>query len=209
MNTTLPYGHRRRDRRRRRIAELHSSRLDNPRLNSIVERNIHRLQELRDELELSKDLKDRLAEQITRWSGSMTFIVLHAVWFGSWVAINAGWTPLHRFDPGFELLTMIVSLEAIFLTTFVLVAQNREAQVESERNELDLQIDLLAEYELTRVLTLVDAIADHLGLKVGEDPELDELKRDVAPEAVVKELQQRKLNARNGNGNAGRRGGGA
>jgi hypothetical protein len=59
------------------------------------------------------------------------------------------------------------------------------------------------------VLTLVDAIADHLGLKVGEDPELDELKRDVAPEAVVKELQQRKLDARNGNGNAGARGDGA
>ena len=191
---------RRKDQRRKRIAELHSSRLDNPRLNSIVERNIRRLQELRDELELSKDFKDRLAEQITRWSGSMTFLVIHAVWFTAWIVINAGWTPVHRFDPGFELLTMIVSLEAIFLTTFVLVAQNREAEVDSERNELDLQIDLLAEYELTRVLTLVDAIADHLGLKVAEDPELDELKRDVAPEAVVKELQQRKLDAKSGNG---------
>jgi uncharacterized membrane protein len=158
-------------------------------------------------LELGKDFKDRLAEQITRWSGSMTFLVLHAVWFGAWVVINAGWTPLRPFDHGFELLTMIVSLEAIFLTTFVLIAQNREAEVESERNELDLQIDLLAEYELTRVLTLVDAIADHLGLKVGEDPELDELKRDVAPEAVVKELQQRKIDARGGNGSAAGRGG--
>jgi uncharacterized membrane protein len=199
----LTYSHRRRkERRRQRIAELRSSRLHNPRLNSIVERNIHRLQELRDELELTKGLKDRLAEQITRWSGSMTFLVLHAVWFGAWIAINAGWTPLHPFDKGFELLTMIVSLEAIFLTTFVLIAQNREAEVDSDRNELDLQIDLLAEYELTRVLTLVDAIADHLGLKVAEDPELDELKRDVAPEAVVKELQQRKLDARGGNGSA-------
>ena len=178
------------------MAELHTARLHNPRLNSIVERNIKSLQDLRDELELSKDFKDHLAEQITRWSGSMTFLVLHVVWFAAWVAINAGWTPLRQFDPGFELLTMIVSLEAIFLTTFVLIAQNRQAEVDSERNELDLQIDLLAEYELTRVLTLVDAIAAHLGLKVGEDPALDELKRDVAPEAVVKELQQRRHDAR-------------
>jgi len=201
LMNALTHSHRRRtDRRRQRIAELHSSRLDNPRLNSIVERNIHRLQELRDELELSKDFKDRLAEQITRWSGSMTFIVLHAIWFAAWIAINAGWTPLHRFDPGFQMLTMIVSLEAIFLTTFVLVAQNREAEVDSERNELDLQIDLLAEYELTRVLTLVDAIADHLGIHVARDPELDELKREVKPEAVVKELQQRKAEAKQGNG---------
>ena len=122
------------------MAELHSVRLQNPRLNSIIERNIERLQELRDELELGKDFKDRLAEQITRWSGSMTFLVLHVVWFAAWVAINAGWTPLHGFDPGFELLTMIVSLEAIFLTTFVLITQNRQAEVDSERNELDLQI---------------------------------------------------------------------
>jgi uncharacterized membrane protein len=177
------------------MTELHTSRLHNPRLNSIIERNIKSLQDLRDELELSKDFKDHLAEQITRWSGSMTFLVLHVVWFSAWVAINAGWTPLPKFDHGFELLTMIVSLEAIFLTTFVLITQNRQAEVDSERNELDLQIDLLAEYELTRVLTLVDAIADHMGLKVGEDPELDELKRDVTIEAVVKELQQRKKEA--------------
>jgi len=191
----LVTSHDRRDRRRERIAELQSRRVQNPRLNSIVERNIRRLQELRDELDVGKGLKDRLAEQITRWSGSMTFLLMHVVWFAAWIAINEGLTPLRVFDGGFTLLTMIVSLEAIFLTTFVLITQNRQAEVDSERNELDLQIDLLAEYELTRVLTLVDAIADHLGLTVGVDPEMDELKRDVAPEAVVKELQQRKLDA--------------
>ena len=67
--------------------------------------------------------------------------------------------------------------------------------MDAQRNDLDLQIDLLAEYELTRVLTLVDAIADHLGLKIASDPELEELKRDVAPELVVRELQQRKAEA--------------
>ena len=189
--------HERRRERRQQIAEAHQRHLENPRLNSIVERNIKRLQELRDELDQGKDLKDRLAEQITRLSGSMTFLVLHVVWFAAWIVINEGWTPLRPFDDGYGLLTMIVSLEAIFLTTFVLITQNRQAEVDSDRNELDLQIDLLAEYELTRVLVLVHRIADHLGLESEDDGEFDELKRNVAPEAVVKELQQRKHDGRN------------
>ena len=192
--------HRHRERRRRRMLEVHERRLHNPRLNRIVERNIATLHELRQELESSKDFKDRLADGITAWSGSMWFVVVHVAWFAAWIAINLQWTPLPHFDRfPFPLLTMIVSLEAIFLSTFVLISQNREAEVQSDRNELDLQIDLLAEYEMTRVLTLVDAIANHLGLDVARDADLDELKRDVTPEAVVKELQQRKAEAKQAN----------
>ena len=192
--------HRHRERRRRRILEVHERRLHNPRLNRIVERNIATLHELRQELESSKSFKDRLADGITAWSGSMSFVLLHVAWFGAWIAINCHWTPLRHFDPyPFQLLTMIVSLEAIFLATFVLISQNREAEVQSDRNELDLQIDLLAEYEMTRVLTLVDAIAHHLGVDIANDPDLAELKENVAPEAVVKELQQRKAEAKQPN----------
>jgi uncharacterized membrane protein len=188
------------------MLEVHERRLHNPRLNRIVEKNIATLHELRQELESSKDLKDRLADWITAWSGSMSFVVLHGAWFVTWIAINLHWTPLPHFDPfPFPLLTMLVSLEAIFLSTFVLVSQNREAEVQSDRNELDLQIDLLAEYEMTRVLTLVDAIAHHLGLDIANDPDLAELKENVAPEAVVKELQQRKAEAKQANNDAPRR----
>ena len=179
--------------RRRQMIEAQARRIHNPRLQSIVERNIKTLFELRADLERSKDRKDRLADWVTAWSGSISFVFLHVFWFAGWIIVNLGWSPVRVFDPyPFSLLTMIVSLEAIFLATFVLISQNRQAEVDSQRNDLDLQIDLLAEYELTRVLTLVDAIADHLGLKIANDPELDELKRDVMPEAVVKEMQQRK-----------------
>jgi uncharacterized membrane protein len=119
-------------------------------------------------------------------------VYVHAIWFGLWIPINLHLTPLPVFDPyPFGLLTMVVSLEAIFLATFVLISQNRQASVDAQRNDLDLQVDLLAEYEVTRVLALVDAIADHLGLEVAKDPELDDLKHQTAPEAVVKEMQQR------------------
>ena len=185
------HGHRRQ--RRRQLFEAQARRIHNPRLQSIVERNIKTLFELREDLERNKDAKDRLADGVTAWSGSISFVLLHILWFAAWIVVNLGWTPLRTFDPyPFSLLTMIVSLEAIFLATFVLISQNRQAEVDAQRNDLDLQVDLLAEYELTRVLTLVDAIANHLGLQVARDPELEELKHDVAPEDVVKEMQHRK-----------------
>jgi uncharacterized membrane protein len=78
------------------------------------------------------------------------------------------------------------------LATFVLISQNRISEIADQRADLDLQINLLAEYEITRVLTLVDAIADHMGLEVGKDPEVDELKSDVSPEIVIEEMEERK-----------------
>jgi uncharacterized membrane protein len=164
-----------------------------PRLARVVERNINTLVEIREHMERRKSTQDHIADWITWFSGSMVFVYLHVVWFGLWIAINLGWTPLRPFDPyPFGLLTMIVSLEAIFLSTFVLISQNRLSEIADQRADLDLQINLLAEYEITRVLTLVDAIADHLGLEVGHDPEVDELKSEVSPEVVLTEMEQRK-----------------
>ena len=171
----------------------HFRRLRNPRLAPVVERNINTILELRQDMERSRSIQERVADAITAWSGSMLFVYVHVVWFGLWIPINLHLTRFPAFDPyPFGLLTMIVSLEAIFLATFVLISQNRQATVDAQRNDLDLQVDLLAEYEVTRVLALVDAIADHLGLEVGKDPELDDLKQDTQPEALVQEMEQRK-----------------
>ena len=167
-------------------------RLRNPRLAPIVERNINTILELRQEVERSRCLQERVADAITAWSGSMLFVYVHVLWFGAWIVINLHLTRVPAFDPyPFGLLTMIVSLEAIFLATFVLISQNRQATIDAQRNDLDLQVDLLAEYEVTRVLALVDAIADHLGLDVSKDPELDDLKQHTTPEALVQEMRQR------------------
>jgi uncharacterized membrane protein len=144
-------------------------------------------------MEQRKSTQDRIADWVTWFSGSMTFVYVHLVWFAIWLAVNLGWTGLKPFDPyPFSLLTMIVSLEAIFLATFVLISQNRLSEIADQRADLDLQINLLAEYEITRVLTLVDAIADRMGLEVGHDPEVDELKSEVSPEVVLNEMEQRK-----------------
>src|SRR5437879_2099822 len=92
---------------------------NNPLLSDVVERNVHKIIAIRQEAEQHKGLQDRMADKLTEFSGSMAFAYVHAIWFVVWVAINVGWTPLHKFDPfPFGLLTLIVSLEAIFLSTF-------------------------------------------------------------------------------------------
>jgi uncharacterized membrane protein len=188
-----------------RLFEAQLRRTGNPRLAKVVKRNIATLCEIREQMQQSKGWHDRLADLITAWAGSMPFLLLHAAWFAAWVAINLGWTRIRPFDEfPFGLLTMVVSLEAIFLSVFVLINQNRAQRVADQRADLDLQINLLAEYEITRVLTLVDAIADHLGLEEGDDPEVEDLKHDVAPEKVLEEMEKQNLspgpqgNGRNG-----------
>jgi uncharacterized membrane protein len=176
--------------RRQRLKEAQLYRCHNPRLADVVERNIDTILEVHEEFERRKSRQDRIADAITNFSGSMPFAYLHVVWFGLWVIVNLGWLGIKPFDPfPFGLLTMIVSLEAIFLATFVLVSQNRMALAAEERATLDLQINLLSEYEITRLLTLVDAMADRMGIKEALDPEMDELKMNVAPEVLLGEIE--------------------
>ena len=91
--------------------------------------------------------QDRVADKVTNFAGSLRFVYLHAVWFGIWVLLNIGFVGAGlRFDKyPFGLLTMIVSLEAIFLSTFVMVSQNRQAARSDIRANLDFENNLRAE----------------------------------------------------------------
>jgi len=173
-------------------AKSKSRSLQSPHLAEAVDRNIKALMEVRRQMEKNKNPGDKLANRITMFSGSMIFVYLHIAWFGIWIAVNLGFTEIAPFDPfPFGLLTMIVSLEAIFLSAFVLISQNRMAEISDKRADLDLHINLLAEYEITKILRLVDAIADHLKLKEGSDPELVELEEEVHPQSVLRAIEAR------------------
>ncbi len=157
----------------------------------VVERNIRALLERRREEEKKKTLQDRVADSVTRFTGSVLFVYIHVIIFGSWIVINVGWVPaLPRFDPSFVILAMAASVEAIFLSTFVLITQNRMAAIADKQSHLDLQISLLAEHEITRIITLVSAIAERLNVKGSESPELDELKKDIQPETVLEKMEE-------------------
>lgn len=132
---------------------------------------------------------ERVADYIARIAASVPFLVFHVIWFGTWIAINLGLTPVRAFDPfPFGLLTMIVSLEAIFLSIFVLMTQNRESYIAELREELSLQVSLRMEAEVTKTLQLVAGLYTRLGHRVGEDPELVEMLQPLRPEEMEKEL---------------------
>ncbi|MBC8064437.1 MAG: DUF1003 domain-containing protein [Chlorobia bacterium] len=134
----------------------------------------------------------KLAVRITNGIGSMTSVCIHAFFFTFWILANVGALGFKPFDPfPFGLLTMVLSIEAIFLSLFVLIAQNR-MQIESDnRAELDVQINLLTEHELTRLIRLADLIADKLGVDKSKDPDLAELEEDINPEAVISQIERR------------------
>jgi uncharacterized membrane protein len=164
-----------------------------PGLGSVLARNIRTMEMRRDHEEVTATLEERIAEAITRFTGSMRFIYLHLLLFGFWVIFNLGLVPgVPQFDPSFVILAMVASVEAIFLSTFILISQNRMAAAADKRADLDLQINLLSEHEVTKLIALVSSIADQMGVKTEVDPEVNELKQDVAPEAVLDEIEERK-----------------
>jgi uncharacterized membrane protein len=159
-------------------------------LSPVLERNIRALQRRGQREEKEASAEERLADAITRFTGSMRFVYLHLAFFGFWIVANLGWVPgVPAWDPSFVVLAMIASVEAIFLSTFVLISQNRMAGAADKRADLDLQVSLLAEHEVTRLVTLVSGIADRMGVKTEADADLEEITRDVAPEAVLDELE--------------------
>src|SRR5918994_6947205 len=154
-----------------------------PVMNRVLERNIDALLARQQRDARARTRQEQLAAAITRFTGSLYFVYLHLAAVLAWVLINAGWTPLPKFDPTFVLLATIASVEAIFLTAFVLMTQNRMQADADRRADLDLQIGLLTEHELTKLVHVVTDLAERLGAAPA-DPELQEVKRDIAPESV-------------------------
>jgi uncharacterized membrane protein len=158
-------------------------------LSRVVHRNIRALTEVRQRENQRKTTSEKIADAITRFAGSMWSVYAHALLFGGWIVINLGWVPaINRFDPSFVVLAMFASVEAIFLSTFIMISQNRMQLVAERRAELDLQISLLTEHELTRAIHSLDDIAARLGAYRPPEPELAEIKRDVEPARVVEEI---------------------
>ena len=162
-----------------------------PALGHVIERNIRTIIQLRLKAARNRSLQGRIADAITYFSGQMIFVYLHVAWFGAWIGLNSGKLGVQPFDPyPYGLLTMIVSLEAIFLSTFVLISQNRLSKEAEDRADLDMHIDLLAEHELTRILQMLDAIQGKLGIDNDRDKDLADLEMETKPEDVLAEIDR-------------------
>jgi uncharacterized membrane protein len=164
---------------------------DHPPLSNVIERNIQNQARLRLEAASARTFQDRMTDAITAFAGSMSFVYLHVLWFGLWVLLNTGWFGMRPFDPfPYSLLTMIVSLEAIFLSTFVLISQNRSGVEADARADVALHVGLLTEQEVTRTLQMLDAIQERLGIANDSKSDLAQLEMETKPEDILAEIQR-------------------
>lgn len=158
----------------------------------ILDRNISALRARRLREEQGASWQERLADAISRFTGTMLFVYIHLAIFGFWIVANLHWIPgVPIWDESFVMLAMVASVEAIFLSTFVLITQNRMAAAADKRADLDLQISLLTEHELTKMAALLSDMAKQMGVRTAVEGELEEVKRDVAPDAVLDRIEKK------------------
>lgn len=135
---------------------------------------------------------ERMADFMTSHFGTNTFLLFNVFLFIGWVLVNTGQISFVRsFDPfPFSLLTTILSIEAIILAIFVLISQNRTAKVDDLREETHLQLNLISEREITKIIKLLALLLEKQGIDLSEDPELKKMVHPVSEEEIVKRLEK-------------------
>ena len=160
----------------------------------MTEKNVETVKRLEEAARNQRTPTDRLAEKIASFCGRMTFVWVHVLWFGSWIILNV--VPgIPHVDPfPFTFLTLIVSLEAIFLSTFILISQNLDSRISERRSHLDLQLNLLSEQENTKMIFMLHAIAEKVGADLSQDPQLQALSEETQPERLIEQIEARENN---------------
>ena len=157
----------------------------------LTEKNVETVTRLEEAAKEQRTPVDRVAEKIAGFCGSMTFVWVQVVWFGGWILLNS--IPgIPHIDPfPFTFLTLIVSLEAIFLSIFILISQNLNRRISERRSHLDLQLNLLSEQENTKMIVMLHAIAAKVGADLTQDPHLKALSEETQPERLIEQIEAR------------------
>lgn len=155
----------------------------------LTRNNVMAISQLEHAANAKRSRSDVVADAIAKFCGSMTFVWVHIVWFGGWILANT-LPHIKHIDPfPFQFLTLVVSLEAIFLTTFIMISQNRQSNIADRRNHLDLQINLLAEQENSKMLAMLEAILKRMEIP-DEDPDVQILEEATRPEKMMEQIEQ-------------------
>jgi uncharacterized membrane protein len=158
-----------------------------------TEFNIAAIAKLEEDALRSRNGTERASDAVTKFIGRVAFLFLHVIFVSVWALINTGYVPgIKPFDPfPFGVLSVVVSSEAVFLTIFVLISQNRMARQAEKRAHLDLQVGMLAEQELTTLLQMQQKICHHLGVNViDEKRDMKDFAKATDVHALARELDQ-------------------
>src|ERR1044072_1544362 len=163
----------------------------NPSVEQLTQKNVETVTRLEEAAREQRTPTDRLAEKIAGFCGSMTFVWVHVIWFGGWILFNVIPGVRHVAPFPFTFLTLIVSLEAIFLSTFILISQNLDSRISERRSHLDLQLNLLSEQENTKMIGMLHAIGAKVGGALPQDPHLRALSEETEPERLIEQIEAR------------------
>ena len=163
-----------------------------PTAEDLSRQNIETIQRIEQAFHEKRRRSEVISDVIASFCGSVYFIWAHCIWFGAWLILNMGsiLPKSLRFDPPpYQVLTLIVSLEAIFLSTFILISQNREQRAAERRNHLDLQINLLAEQESSQLLGMMQKVLDHLQIP-SDEAHHEALQEATDPEKLIEQIEE-------------------
>lgn len=161
-----------------------------PSAETLAAANVEAVRRLEDEAKAGRTRSQCVVQAIAGFCGSMTFVWLHVAWFTAWIVVNTVHGLPHFDKFPFTFLTLTVSLEAIFLSAFILISQNEETRVADRRNALDLQVNLLSEQENTKMLKMLAAIGRKLEITFDDDPSLQALQEATQPSALARQIDK-------------------
>ena len=172
-------------------AHEHHAQTNGQSVDEHIAKNVEAIVALDKSAKTKRTRSELVADAIARFCGSVTFVWVNALFFLFWIAINT--IPgIDHIDPfPFTFLTLVLSVEAIFLSTFILISQNLESRIAERRNHLDLQINLLSEQENTQMIALLEAIAEKVGADTSNVTNVEVLREEMEPERLAEEIEQR------------------
>jgi uncharacterized membrane protein len=158
--------------------------------NTITEQNVQTIAEMERALDLHRTFGERVADGFAAVVGSWTFIIVQSVLLAAWVIVNLiAWQ--NRWDPyPFILLNLVLSFQAAYASPIIMMSQNRQSRIADRRNQLDLQINLLAEQESTETLRLLRKLCENAGIDPGADPHFDALLRATRPDELARQIDR-------------------
>ena len=160
-------------------------------LDQLVAKNVQVVNKIEQHSTANRTAGDRLADTIAAFCGSLWFVYVHVVWFGAWLLWNSlpfVSSGLKWDKPPFNVLTLVVSLEAIFLSTFILISQNRQQNSADQRNHLDLQIYMLADQERSQRLGMMRRLMEYVGVSM-EDMQASGLEAPTDANRLAEHIQ--------------------
>ena len=155
----------------------------------LTEKNIRAIVDLERSARSNESRFGRMAHRVASFCGTLPFLWVHVAWFGAWILFNTVGPQPHPDPYPFTFLTLLVSLEAIFLSTFILISQNEETRLTERRNALDLQINLLTEQENTKMLRMLGKITAKLGIP-DDDPTSAVLEQATRPDKLAEQIDR-------------------